>query len=268
MRRYWLSAESYLGNGTEIQQVQISGESFHHIFGVCRQGVGSHFEVLGAFDPIHQTPLAFLVEVTQVGKNSALAKIKESRPLPPTSKPEITLALSVSRYQVMDAVVEKAVELGVETFVPFFSDFSFVRKDNTFPLQKLERWEKIVISATQQSGRGSLMKIEAPQSLEAVLKKHLSKDRLADTLPVFAFEGESPLSLQQYLEDKKHYQKVLILVGSEGGFSQTEVQFFNQLQIPAVSLGEQVLRVETACISLCSILKYELGGHHGTKRGI
>ncbi len=260
MRRYWLSADSFISEN----EVQIRGDSFHHIFDVCRQNLGSKFEVLGRPTRLNENAIAELVEVTSVGKMSALAKVIQTRDLPPALKPEITLALSVSRYQVMDAVVEKAVELGVENFVPFFSDFSFVRKGSSFPDQKLERWEKIIKSATQQSGRGGLMKIQAPENLEDVLKKYLTKD----SLPVFAFEGDSPLTLKKYLENKQEFEKVFILVGSEGGFSQTEVQFFNQLSIPAVSLGEQVLRVETACISLCSILKYELGGHYGTKRGI
>lgn len=54
----------------------------------------------------------------------------------------------------MESIVEKSVEMGVHSIYPFFSDFSFVRSMSSLPSAKIERWKKICISATQQSGRG------------------------------------------------------------------------------------------------------------------
>ncbi len=243
MRRYWLTPK-FIDSDT----IEISGDVFHHIFDVCRQGEGSTFEVLLGDQKAH------VVKVTSVEKKKAFAKILESRALPVPQKPLIHLCLSVSRFQVMDAVVEKAVEMGVAEIHPFYSEFSFIRK--SLPEAKFARWEKIIISATQQSGRGDLMKIHEACELSKLLS---SINQSPKNLGLFAYEGDTNLSVKEYISDKysKDLENIWLFVGSEGGFSTSEVQDFRQGGLEPVSLGEQVLRVETACISLVSILKYE-----------
>lgn len=246
MRRYWVPAEA-----VSTDQVDFSDEVFHHIFDVCRQEVGSKFEVLTG------NQQAYLVEVTQVGKKRAQARRLETRQLPPLKKPYLVLALSICRYHVMDAIVEKAVEMGVTRIQPFFSEQSFIRKANSLPAGKLDRWEKIVKSATQQCGRGDLMPIAKPMDL-AEIRSIFNPDQRQ--LGLFAYEGASTQGLKDCLKPSLGLEKpeeIWVFVGSEGGFSQTEVQLFKNWGLESISLGEQVLRVETACITLLAILKYE-----------
>ena len=99
MRRYWIQ-KSQIAN----DQVIFNAEQFHHIFEVCRQGIGHNFEV------ITEDSLAFLVEVQSVGKKQAVAKIIETREIEKLKRPHIHIALSLSRFHVMDSVVERAVE--------------------------------------------------------------------------------------------------------------------------------------------------------------
>jgi 16S rRNA (uracil1498-N3)-methyltransferase len=246
MRRYWISPSDI-----SQSEVRFEGDVFHHIFDVCRQEKGSKFEVLTG------DQMAHFVEVVSVSKKSAVGKILESREIAPLKKPHIQLAISIPRYQVMDAIVEKAVELGVHSIHPFYSEFSFVRSQ--LPAGKLERWQKIVISASQQSGRGELMTIAKPISSQEILEKVNHK---AGVLGLFAYEGESKTDIHSFLKAKKNLKdqevrEIWLFVGSEGGFSSTEVQEFHQAGLDSVTLGEQVLRVETACISLLAVLKYE-----------
>lgn len=249
MRRYWVSKESIQGS-----LVTFKDDVFHHIFDVCRQDVGSHFEVLCGDQN------AYLVEVTQVAKKSAQGKITETRKIPEIQKPHIHLALSVSRFNVMDAVVEKAVEMGVLILHPYFSDYSFIKKD--LPQAKIDRWNKIILSATQQCGRGELMKIEPAINLDELLKIF---NQSPGHLGLFAYEGEARQDIQSYLRGfkaahpKDPIENIWIFIGSEGGFSSQEVQKFQDLRLESVTLGDQVLRVETACIALISVLKYEFG---------
>jgi 16S rRNA (uracil1498-N3)-methyltransferase len=249
MRRYWAAPETFSGD-----EIQFHGDLFHHIFDVCRQQIGSHFEVLGDQDRAH------LVEVTAVTKKSATAKIISTRTLPSLPKPRLVLALSLSRYPVMDAVMEKAVELGVARVQPFYSDFSFIRKKDSLPASKQERWEKIVVSATQQTGRGDLMSIAEPVALEEL---GLQVNQNPHRRGLFAYEGTAPLGIKSYLQSisplPPSVEEFWVFVGSEGGFSSTEVQLFKNWGLEPVTLGEQVLRVETACIALLAVLKYELG---------
>ena len=94
MRRYWIEKKQI----DSEQNVHFSGEQFHHIFDVCRQEVGHHFEV------ITEDSKAFLVQVKEVGKKSALAAVIEERTIKSLDRPHIHIALSVSRYPVMDAI--------------------------------------------------------------------------------------------------------------------------------------------------------------------
>ena len=244
MRRYWIQPQDIVDD-----HVKFEGDTFHHIFSVCRQDTGSHFEVLC-------DKKAYLVQVIELGKKIARAQIKEVRIIPELPRPHLHIALSISRYQVMDDVVEKLVEMGVASFHPFFSDFSFVKSANSFPLQKLERWEKIVISATQQCGRGELMKIHAPVEFKNILSQiNPAKGQLG----LWSYEGDSKNSVSNFLKIHKNpdISDIWCLVGSEGGFSTQEVENLKGLGFDPVTLGRQILRVETACLTLVSVLKYE-----------
>ncbi|MCE3010046.1 MAG: 16S rRNA (uracil(1498)-N(3))-methyltransferase [Proteobacteria bacterium] len=246
MRRYWLDPQLK----TDLAVV-IQGDPFHHIFDVCRQEQGSQFEVLFGDGEAH------LVEVIEVKKKQALARILSSRKLPEIPRPYLKLFISLPRYPVMEALVEKCVELGCAEIQPFISDFSFVRKGDSIPPSKIERWNKIVISATQQSGRGELMPIHPVITLAEALEK-LNHNSQAKGL--FFYEGAGHKDLKTYLkhEDFSKSQELWVFVGSEGGFSSTEVEALSKMGVAPLSLGDQVLRVETACISILAVLKYEL----------
>lgn len=246
MRRYWLTTDSFIND-----QVIIQDEPFHHIFDVCRQEVGSKFEVLG-----YQNQ-AILVQVTEVQKKKALATVLTRRTIPELPRPHIVLALSIPRFQVMDSVVERAVEMGVAEIRPFFSEFSFVRRTDSLPAAKKDRWKKIVMSATQQSGRGELMSIHEPVSFSELLTEF---NRQTQATGLFAYEGAAQSGLKDFARGLlPSTQEIWIFVGSEGGFSETEVQKIQDLGLAPITLGDQVLRVETACIALIAVLKYEIG---------
>jgi 16S rRNA (uracil1498-N3)-methyltransferase len=258
MRRYWIEKKMIYND-----LVTFKDEVYHHIFDVCRQEVGHHFEVLT------EDSKAYLVEVISKGKKQAEARITEIREIQKLPSPHIHIALSVSRYHVMDAIMEKAVEMGVSSILPFYSDFSFIRKASNLPAGKMERWQKIVVSATQQSGRGELMKIEEPTDWSNMLK---SINPNAENWCLFAYEGAAVLGVKEHLKQSREKlqndaqkgsslspQNLWIIVGSEGGFSEVEVLEMQKLGLNPVTLGSQVLRVETACMTLVSVLKYEFG---------
>ncbi|MBC7421701.1 MAG: 16S rRNA (uracil(1498)-N(3))-methyltransferase [Bdellovibrio sp.] len=253
MRRYWIDQSQIQMSASGENQVVFKDELFHHIFDVCRQEVGHHFEVLT------NDSKAYLVEVTAKEKKQARAKILEERIIEKLPRPHIHLALSIPRYAVMDSVIERAVEMGVSSILPFYSDFSFIRKASNLPDGKQERWQKIVISASQQSGRGELMKIYEPVDWSTALQQINPCD---SRWCLFAYEGESVLNVNEHLKAKRKLiqttpEDLWIIVGSEGGFSPAEVTQMQQLGLDPVTLGSQILRVETACLTLVSILKYE-----------
>lgn len=246
-RRFYIEKENLNGD-----QVQLRGDLVHHIRDVCRFGVGDKFEILVG------DGLARLVEIVAAGKNDMSARVLSARDLPLPGKPHVTLCVSVPKLPKVDWIVEKCVELGAFEVRPFVSDFSFLRKVSELSENRLARWRKLVQGATQQSGRGDLMRIGTPVTLPQLLQEF---SRNPSTAGLFPYEGESPQGLSSALGDLKARQldHLWVFVGSEGGFSPKEVGLFAQAGLNPTSMGEQILRVETACLALMSVIKYEFG---------
>ena len=247
MRRYWVNEEQFSGEDS----LWIEGEQYQHIVRVCRQGLGARFEVLS------KSSKAYLVEIVELQKSRARAQVIEERKIAPLSKPHIHLAVSLPKFQKTDEIIEKSVELGVHSVHPFVSDYSFIRTVDKIGENKFKRWERIVISATQQCGRGELMSVQPVKEFSEILEK-FNQNTTARGL--FFYEGESQRGLSDALKELKNesYDEIWLFVGSEGGFSNAEVERFQALNLAPVTLGAQILRVETACTSVVSIIKYEL----------
>ena len=243
----------YIESATPIAETfPIQGDLFHHIRDVCRFTNGDQFEVLRG------DGLAHLVQITQMDKRELVVCKLSQRALTPLAKPYVTLALSVPKLPKVDWIVEKCVELGVYEIRPFVSDYSFLRKVSELSANRLQRWQKLIQAATQQAGRGELMRLGTPVTLKELL---LEFNRSPATGGLFPYEGEARQDLAQALTEQKakNLDHLWVFVGSEGGFSATEVEMLQGVGLNPLSLGDQILRVETACVALVSIIKYEIG---------
>ena len=112
MRRYWIGQLGF----NDCDKLNLTHDLFHHIIDVCRQNVGSRFEVL------NDEGKAFLVEVIELGKKSAQVKLLEERIITPLKKPFIHLVLSIPKFSPLESVLEKSVELGVSSLIPVTSE--------------------------------------------------------------------------------------------------------------------------------------------------
>lgn len=251
MRRYRISAES-AEQGAEgaVERVHLVGETLHHIRDVCRQSIGDRFEVL-------LDGTAYLVEIESESKRESVAKVIQARAIAPLPYPRLRLAILIPRFNVFETVIEKMVELGVECIQPLFGDHSFIRTATETWQAKTARFEKIVLAATQQCGRGERMAILPARSLSEFLNDWPA-NRSGRQAGLFAYEGEAA-PLGEVAPQVAGAETVWLFIGGEGGFSTAEVQRFRELGLVPTTLGEQVLRVETACVALVSVLKYECG---------
>lgn len=245
MRRFWLPE-----GAKQESQFVIEGDSFKHICGVCRMEEGAHFEI------IIGDGMAYFVELKDVAKKVAIALIKEQRELPKIPQPYIHLYLSMPKMAKFEWIVEKAVELGVKSITPVFSDFSFTKKKSLL-VEKQKRLQKIIEGACQQSARAEKLELNQGIDFDAMLNQI---NQNPSTVGLFAYEGESKLGLKQALKAESYHNasEIALLVGSEGGFSQEELEKCIENKLDPVSLGPQVLRVETACVTLISVIKYEM----------
>jgi 16S rRNA (uracil1498-N3)-methyltransferase len=156
--------------------------------------------------------------------------------------------------------VEKSVELGVHRIQLFTSEHSFIRSPKDFSGNKLERLNKIILHATQQTGRGDLMNLELPKPWPQLLENFVNRrDKIRGLLAYESLDSSQSLKTKLANLELASQQEVWLFVGSEGGFSSTEVSKAQDKGLEIVSLGSQILRVETACVVFIGSLKYELG---------
>lgn len=263
MRRYWLEPSAFEANAFGAgpanpesmigTRVRIDGDALHHIRDVCRQSIGDKFEVL-----IEGS--AFFVEVVEEKKREMIAVIRERREIAELPYPRIRVALAIPRLNVFEGVLEKLVEMGVESLQPLFSDNSFLRTSTEMWEGKASRFQKIIQSATQQCGRGEKMRLEPARKLSdflGSLQAEINPSGAAAGL--FAYEiGKVPVRDLASQIARKSPRVVWVFIGGEGGFSQDEARAFEAQGFESATLGRQVLRVETACVALVSVLKYEL----------
>jgi 16S rRNA (uracil1498-N3)-methyltransferase len=222
----------------------IIDEDFHHLK-VKRIKKGQQIEVIdrNTFQP-------YLCEVEKIEKRKALCKVLEQLP---KNVPlvDITLLQCVPiKVSTLDEIIPPITQVGVSTLVPTISERSF--QDPKVIERKIPRWEKISLESLKQCGRHQPLKIEKPLKLED-LKNYLPSEGLF----IFPFERENNQTLGKVLKDAQPSQKIFIVVGPEGGFSQKEAQLLEEIGFIPVSLGNFILKAETAAV-VASALVYNL----------
>ncbi len=219
----------------------ITGEENKHLSSVLRLGVGEQIEVMQNDGFIHRC------ELISVGKTQSVAEIRASRFVPKRSN--ITLFMALIMADRMDWAVQKVTELGVSEIVPFVSEFCTVKDKGN----KTERLTRITLSASKQSGRATLPKISKTMSFADVCKVVAGFKQV-----VLAYEGAKQ-NAKEILSKLDKNQPIALIVGSEGGFSESEVEKLKSSGAQVISLGSTILRAETASMALVSAVNYELG---------
>lgn len=169
-------------------------------------------------------------------------------------KTNITLYIAFLKSDKMDYLVQKAVEIGVKRIIPFFSKNVVVKLDEKSKVKRREKLQKIADEACKQCGRMDTVNIEEFLNFNE-LKDSLKEDKI-----FFAYEASKD-SLRREINDMKqrNINNIGIIIGAEGGFLESEAEELNKLDnVCCVSLGERILRAETAAINLLSILIYEM----------
>lgn len=213
--------------------ITLRGEEAHHCIKVLRKAIGSRFYAVDGKGN------EYLVELTQARKDSVDCSIIESKTRPTELPFNITLAQALIKKDHFDLVVEKCTELGVRAIVPLETSRSLVEPGKN----KIERWQKILLSAMKQSRRSVLPQLTDRLSFKEVVEKINVYDlkilfHEKSNLPVFDFVKTLPHRPEQ----------ILILIGPEGGFTDSEVAMAVEHGFISLSLGHRRLRSETAAI--------------------
>ena len=160
---------------------------------------------------------------------------------------EIHLLQGVSRGERMDLVIQKATELGVRRITPVMTGYGVVKLDPERALKKTAHWQGVAISACEQCGRNRLPQIEPPVALRNWMGEHLEDDGARLIMKPGA--GGS-------LHDVAGVDgPVSVLVGPEGGFTETEYELADTAGFSPVGFGPRILRTETAAIAIIAALQ-------------
>ena len=180
-----------------------------------------------------------------VEENHFLIHIKEKDVSQKELPKDVTLAIALIRREKLELVLQKATELGVKTIIPFISSRCVVQEKKEKSSRQLERWNKIVKEASAQCKRNVIPIIKDIQSIEEICRYTVPFKFIANS----DLEKPSPL-----LEDVLKSEETLIVIGPEGGFSTKEIALFETNQFTSVSLGNRILRAETACLYALSVI--------------
>lgn len=174
-------------------------------------------------------------ELMSLGKNAKIRIIKTH--FVDEISPEIILWTAIPKGDRADWLIEKAAELGVTKIVPIIFRYSVTKPKKN----KLERWKRLSIAACAQSKRAYLPEITNPIKYNDILKK--IKD---EQLIVCHQDGKS-------IKDLKLKNKIILIVGPEGGFDLSELKALNKAK--KINLGKNILRTETAAVIAVGLLR-------------
>lgn len=233
-----------LADRVEGDRVYLPSEEIHHLVRVRRADPEMKFEALDGKGQVFTCLLKKEEEGNWFGQIEGVESGRGESPL------QLTLALALVRKDLFEWACQKATELGVAQIWPLVTERTEIRLDDRRTEKKVERWRRIVREAVKQSGRSIIPEVSYPMELEEALQ-------VREEGSLLVLDEGSDQALKPVLQSLS--QPIVIFVGPEGGWSPPERELFRFQQASFASLGNRILRAETAPLAILSILQYELG---------
>lgn len=240
-------------NQIDNNKIKISGEDVNHISNVLRIKNGEKINICNI-----DTSANYIAEIISQDKNYILCEITEKKQSTAEPKTYIHIFQGLPKADKMELIIQKSVELGVSEITPVQMERSIVKLDGKDAIKKVDRWRKIAEVAAKQSGRDKLPCINEIKKIKNIYEILQNYD-----IVIVAYENEKEVQLKQVLQNLKRkiaFPKIAVVIGPEGGIDISEIKQLESLEAKIVTLGERILRTETAALSLTSIIMYEFEG--------
>ena len=234
----------------------------HHLRKVLRARSGMELDISDGDCWEYKTVLEELTE------DCATLKITDKQKLATEPFTRVTLYQGVPKASKMETVIQKTVEMGVDTIVPVFMERTVVVEKGNFG-KKLERWQKISAEAVKQCRRGMIPRVTESCDFDRMLAELPNYDMI-----ICPYENEEGLTIKDYLRGAgvtgdfgsdvrpdapaPRARRIALIIGPEGGFSDGEVARLKAAGAVTVTLGKTVLRTETAGLAALAMIMYEL----------
>lgn len=231
------------------EEMYIEGVDAWHISKVLRMQPREKLQI------VSDDGVSAVAEIASIDRERVYVRCLEK--LAESHEPQVKLVLAqgLTKGEKMDFIVQKAVEMGAYSVIPVAMEHSVVRLEGAKAAKKVERWQKIAESAAKQSKRDIIPQVQPVQSMAQMLADNNFQTK------IIAYECEDKISLKAALQaaEAGGIQKLLLIIGPEGGISEHELELAKAAGAVPVSLGRRILRAETAGLVAISAIFYETG---------
>ena len=222
-------------------------ENYNHIVKSLRAKVGESLLL------IDENEVEYKTKITEIDNKFLKTKIESSAKSQRDLSYNLFLAQSPLRSDSQNVIIEKATELGVRGIYPIYTDNCALKK--SVITAKIDKWQKIMYEASKQCERANIPTCYDMSNLE-ILCNSDKFDRIVDLC-----ERNTNGSFKDYLSSKpvRNNENILLIIGPEGGFSEREFDYMKEMNLPMLTLGDLILKAETAVIVTIGNIVYEFG---------
>jgi 16S rRNA (uracil1498-N3)-methyltransferase len=243
MRRFSVQPKDINGSSAAIY-----GDEANHIQNVLRLSPGHEIQL---FDG---TGTEYKAKIDSLSSNKIQVTILEKIE-PRTESPiQIIMAQALLKDNKMDHLVRQLTELGMTQFIPYIAERSIARPDTSRLSKRMERWEKIAKESLKQCRRSIIPEIGPVLSF----KELLAFGKTCDTGILFWENSKTPINISKD-QPQLPQNRIMLIMGPEGGFSDNEIEQTRQSDFSIASLGPRILKAETAPIAAFTIIQFLFG---------
>jgi 16S rRNA (uracil1498-N3)-methyltransferase len=222
----------------------LRGDEARHISAVLRLGRGEQIRMIDGRGTAH------ICEIVSIASQTVSARIIKTLKNSGEPRLHLTMGIGLSNSSKFDTIIEKGTEVGVSLFVPLLTEKSKVKTgDKGAATRKMNRWQRVCRAAVKQSGRSRIPDISRPVEFYQFLE-HCNPE---ETCLFHPGEGREAIETLPNLQNKSC---LTVLIGPESGFSPAEIQTVRERSINVISLGNRILRTETAGVVIPALVIY------------
>lgn len=225
-------------------------QDLHHMKKVLRMSAGDEMDISDG------SAWEYHVEIESLDEKEAVLLILDKQKFAREPELLVTLYQGIPKASKMEEIIQRCVELGVNSIVPVFMERTVVVDKGNFG-KKLDRWQKISDEAVKQCKRGIIPDIQDTVKFKEALQMLQNHD-----LIIFPYENEDNRTIKDCLREViasgQKPKTVAIIIGPEGGFADKEAVLLDEIGAHRVSLGKTILRTETAGPAALAMTMYEL----------
>lgn len=220
------------------REISIIGDDARHIGRSLRMKIGDEIIICAK-------GMDYSCEIMSISDDEVLLKAGEPQKCLAEPNVFLTLYQAIPKLDKMESIVQKSVELGASRIVPVLTKRCVSRPNEKDFAKKLARYNKISLEASKQSGRGIIPEVTPFLKLEEALKEMAKAD-----CPLVLYEKGGIRFTETNVEKA---ESIAILVGSEGGFEESEIELAKAYGVQPLWLGHRILRCETAPLTAISV---------------